>query len=174
MQEKEIVISRAEISGRIKELAKEISSDYRNCNLIVVGVLKGAFVFLADLLREIDIPLEVDFVRLASYGADTVSSGEVRLSNDIELEIVGKDVLIVEDIVDTGLSLVFLRKLFAGRNAKSIRICTLIDKKERRQVELEIDYTGFEIENGFLVGYGLDFAEQHRHLPDVYRLKNQT
>lgn len=172
MKQKELIVSRPEISRRVKELAGDIARDYAGGSLVTIGVLKGAFVFLADLIRELDLPVEVDFVRAASYGRGTVSSNDLRLIMDIELDIIGRDILIVEDIVDTGLTVSYLKELFKGRRARSVRICALIDKKERRQIKIELDYVGFEVGQGFLIGYGLDCAEQHRHYPEVYCLKD--
>jgi len=171
MPDKELVLTRLEISRRIEELGKIISRDYRHKELVAVGILKGAFVFLADLLREIKSPLQVDFLQAASYGAMSTSCGEITIMKDIELDVVKKDVLIVEDIVDTGHTLSCIKDYFAKQGPHSIRICTLIDKKERREANINIDYAGFEIMDGFLIGYGLDYAEQYRHYQDIYRLK---
>jgi len=164
------VISGEAIAARVKELGKTISEDYAGKQLVLVGILKGAFIFTADLARAIDLPLEVDFVRLASYGSGTTSSGFVRITKDIETEIRGKNVLVVEDIVDTGHTLKYLRDVLALHNPSSVRICCLIDKKERREVEVEVDYVGFDVPRGFLVGYGLDYNEQYRHLNGIYHL----
>jgi hypoxanthine phosphoribosyltransferase len=168
---KELVIAGQDIEKRVHELGREISAAALP-NLLVVAILKGAFIFAADLVRAISIPLEVDFIRVASYGANTSSSGEIRLSKDLETSVVGKNVLLVEDIVDTGQTIAWLKEHLRGRGAASIRICTLIDKRERRGEEVEIDYYGFQLQKGFLVGYGLDYAEQYRHLPDIYHLKD--
>jgi len=167
-----LVISEEEIRERVTELGRRISEDYRDGNLAVVGVLNGAFIFTADLVRALSIPVEVDFIRAASYGDSTCSTGKVRLTKDVELSLAGKDVLLVEDIVDTGCTLKHLKEILVHRHANSVRVCALIDKSERREVEVEIDYAGFEVEEGFLVGYGLDFAEKHRNLPAVYHLLN--
>ena len=174
MVDKKIVIPRGEISRRVGELAKAITKDYAYGELVIVGILNGAFIFTADLVRGIELPLEVDFVKIASYGSNTYSSGEIRFAKDIELDIGGKDVLLVEDIVDTGRTIACLKDMFGERRANSIKVCTLIDKKERREVEMILDYVGFEIQEGFLVGYGLDYAEQYRNYPDVYHLLNDT
>ena len=170
MPEKELVISRTDIAQRVIELGAAITRDYNGSRLMVVGILNGAFIFMADLVREIKLEMEIDFIRVASYGMGT-TSGSLRFTKDIELEIKGKDILIVEDIVDTGRTLKHLKQSLADRSAHSVRICALIDKKERREVEVAVDYVGFEIETGFLVGYGLDCREQHRHYPEVYHLK---
>jgi hypoxanthine phosphoribosyltransferase len=171
VMDREILISKEEINMRVEELAGQISRDYQGKELLVIGILKGAFIFMADLIRRISIPCRVDFVRLASYGGGSYSSGEVRLTKDIETSITGCDVLIVEDIVDTGLTLSLLIDLLKQREPGSLRVCTLIDKKERRQVPFAAEYVGFTISDGFVVGYGLDYNEKFRYLPDVSILK---
>ena len=171
MSEKEIVITQADIAKRVKELGAEITLDYKDSKLIVVGILNGAFIFMADLVREIRLELEIDFIRVASYGMGT-TSGTLRFTKDIELEIKGKDILVVDDIIDTGRTLAHLEQTLKDRGAQSVHFCALIDKKERREVEVAVDYVGFEIEKGFLVGYGLDCREQHRQNPAVYQLKD--
>ena len=168
---KEVLFSKEVISGRIRELADEISRDNAGGELIVIGVLKGAFIFMADLIRSLQIPCMVDFAQLASYGSGSVSSGNVAIKKDIGLPIAGKDVLIVEDIVDTGLTLSFLVKILKERSPRSLKVCVFLDKKMRRKVPFTADYTGFTIDDGFVVGYGLDFNEQSRFLPDVYVIK---
>ena len=168
---KELVISGQDIKKRVQELGREISTEPLP-NLLVVAILKGAFIFAADLIRSISIPLEIDFVRVASYGSSTCSSGEIKLSKDLETSVVDKNVLLVEDIVDTGGTLAWLKEHLQGRGAASIRTCALIDKRERRVKEVEIDYSGFQLSKGFLVGYGLDYDEQYRHLPDIYHLND--
>lgn len=170
MIEKEEVLSREDIARRVVELGRAISLDYTGRSLVMVGVLNGAYIFMADLSRAVDLPLMVDFVRVASYGANTSSSGTVKLSKDVELEVKGKDVLLVEDIVDTGRTIAWLQDFFTRKGASSVRICALIDKEERREVEVEVDYAGFTVAEGFLVGYGLDYAEQHRQYPAVYKI----
>jgi len=167
---KERLFSRREIQQKIKELARTISTDYKKEELVLVGVLKGAFVFMSDLARNLTIPVKLDFVRLASYGSQSKSQGKVRLTKSIELPIRDKHILIVEDIVDTGLTLKFLQDFLKKENPKSVRICALIDKSERREVPIVVDYVGFSIPKGFVVGYGLDFDEQYRHLPGLYHL----
>jgi hypoxanthine phosphoribosyltransferase len=174
MSVKELVISRTAIDARIKELGEEITGDYQDKSLVVVGALNGAFVFLADLIRAINLPLVVDFVRASSYGDETHSCGEVRLSKDIDIDVSNREVLIVEDIVDTGRTLACLKDYFAERGAASVRVCALINKLERREVEVCVDYIGFEVGKGFLIGYGLDYAEQYRNLPEVYHLKESV
>jgi len=165
------VLSREEIETTVSDLAQQISHDYKGRDVILVGVLKGAFVFLADLIRHLTIPVKIDFVRLASYGCDTSSSGTVCLTKEIEIDVGGKDVLVVEDIVDTGLSLEFLIAHLKTLDARSVRLCALIDKRERRQRNIATDYVGRRIEKGFLVGYGLDYAEGYRYLPAIYDLQ---
>lgn len=172
MREQDLILSRNDISRRVKELGRAITGDYEGSRLMVVGVLKGAFIFMADLIREIDLPLEVDFIRLASYGENTFSCGAITLNMEMELGVYGRDVLIVEDIADTGRTLACLVKMLQARGASSVRVCALLDKKERREVDITLDYAGFEVDKGFLVGYGLDCAEQYRHLPQIYRLQS--
>jgi hypoxanthine phosphoribosyltransferase len=168
---KRCLFSRQEIARRVAELAEGIGRDYAGRELVVVGVLKGVFIFMADLVRALPFPVEVDFVRLCSYGAGTTTSGEVHITKDVELPLKDRDVLIVEDIVDTGLTLDFLRAHLLSHRPRSLKICCLIDKKERREVEVPLDYTGFVVEKGFLVGYGLDCGEQSRTLPEVFVLE---
>ena len=170
MIEKEEVVSKKDIARRVKELGQAITRDYSGRRLVVIGILNGAFIFLADLVREIELPIEIDFIRVSSYGSSTCSSGAIQCSKDTELELAGKDILLVEDIVDTGRTLACLRELLAARKVESVRICALIDKQERRTVEVTVDYVGFVVPEGFLVGYGLDHAEQHRHYPAIYKL----
>lgn len=162
-----VLHSREEIASRVRWLGERISEDYRGNVPLLVGILKGAFVFLADLVRALSIQVEVDFVRLASYGDSMESSGTVRLSKDLEIPIQGRDVLVVEDIVDSGRTLHQLLHELARRSPRSLRTCCLLDKRHRREVPLQIDYVGFVMEKGFVVGYGLDWAEAYRHLPDL-------
>jgi hypoxanthine phosphoribosyltransferase len=168
---REVLFSKDVIEQRVRELAEEISRDYAGRELIVVGILKGAFIFMADLVRSFKIPCQVDFAQLTSYGSGTVSSGNVVIRKDIGLPIAGRDVLIVEDIVDTGLTLSFLVETLKKRNPRSLKVCVFLDKRARRKVPFTADYTGFDIDDGFVVGYGLDFNEQARHLPDVYIIR---
>lgn len=164
------VLSRAEISQKVKGLAQRISEDYTGKELIVLGVLKGCFIFLADLIREITIPVLVDFVRLASYGSNTKSSGTIRITKEAELDIRDRDVLIVEDIIDSGVTIAYLLNHLKSFSPKSVKVCAFIDKSERREVQVPIDYAGIMVEQGFLVGYGLDFDEKYRALPAIYRI----
>lgn len=165
------VLSRAEIAQRTRTLAKRISEDYGEQGVLVIGILKGAFIFLADLVRELSIPVQIDFVRLASYGSNTSSSGHIRVTKDIEVDIKGRDVLVVEDIVDSGLTIAYLLGHLKQFHPASIKVCTLIDKTERREVEIPIHYVGHVVDHGFLVGCGLDYDEKYRALPEIYHLK---
>ena len=168
---KEIIFSRAVIQKRVQEMADQISKDYAESDLIIIGILKGAFIFMADLIRAMNIPCKVDFVRVASYGAGTESFGKVVMTKDIETSIRGRDILIVEDIVDTGLTLRYLVDWLKERNPRSLKVCAFLDKRKGRKVSFEADYLGFTIDDNFVVGYGLDFNEQYRSLPEVYVIK---
>ncbi|WP_461210549.1 hypoxanthine phosphoribosyltransferase [Desulfocurvus sp. DL9XJH121] len=163
------VISAADIAGRVAELGREITATYQGEPLTVVCVLKGGFLFFADLVRAVDLPLELEFVRLASYGKG-MDSGELVFSKDLETSIKGKHVLIVEDIVDSGRSMDFLMRTFEERGPKSLRLAALVDKAERREVQLTVDFGGFTLEKGFIVGYGMDYAEKYRELPGIYEI----
>lgn len=167
----QIVVEARTIQERVNKMGEAISRDYAGKNLLVMGVLKGAFVFMADLIRTIDIPLVIDFIRVSSYGKSASSSGEITLRSTPTIAVAGHDVLLVEDIVDSGLTIQWLMDHLAGQGANSVRVCALIDKAERRAHPVEIDYCGFKIPKGFLVGYGLDFNEQYRHLPAIYHLQ---
>ena len=171
---KSIMISEEEISKRVKELGKQLTEDYKGKELLVVGILKGCMLFLSDLVRTIDLPLTLDFMVVSSYGATTKSSGVVRIVKDLEREIEGKDVLIVEDIVDTGLTLSYLVENFKARNPKSVKVCSLLDKPDRRKAQVDIQYVGFKIPDEFVVGYGLDYGENYRNLPFVCVLKPEV
>ncbi|MCF8142744.1 MAG: hypoxanthine phosphoribosyltransferase [Deltaproteobacteria bacterium] len=168
---KEVLIPEAAIQRRVREIADQISDDYRGDEPILVGILKGSIIFMADLMRAIRIPVKMDFIRAASYGSETQSSGTVRVTKDIELPVEGKSIILIEDIVDSGLTLTYVKKLLEGRGAASLRICALIDKSERREREVLVDYCGFQIQEGFLVGYGLDCNEEYRNLPEICVLK---
>lgn len=165
------VLSREAIQQAVASLAEKISEDYKGKRLVLVGVLKGAFVFLSDLARHISLPLEIDFVCAASYGSATRSSGEVRLTKKLDVDIQNKDVLVVEDIIDTGLTLAYLVEYLKSFAPRTLRVCALIDKHERRQKNIQADYVGQVISEGFLVGYGLDYDEHYRNLPEIYHLK---
>lgn len=163
----EILLTREAINVRVQELADMISRDYQGKEIIIVGILKGAFVFMADLIRSLQISCIVDFVRLASYGSKTVSSEQIVITKDIEISITGRDVLVVEDIVDTGLTLSYLVDRLKKRDPETLKVCVFLDKNDRRKVTFEADYVGFHIEDRFVVGYGLDYNEMFRFLPDI-------
>ncbi len=166
-----VLISKSRLKNRIKKLGKQISKDYKGKKLVLVGILKGAFVFMADLLREISIPVEVDFLQVSSYGASKKSSGVIKVKKDIDLPIVGKHVLLIEDIVDYGYTLDYLLDFMKKKKAKSVKVCALLDKPSRREVTVPIAYKGFEVPDKFIVGFGLDFAEKLRNMPEVSNLK---
>ncbi len=168
----ETLVGEEDLRRRVAELGEQISRDYAGRSLLLVGVLKGAVFFLSDLMRYIDIPVEVDFMAVASYGSATDSSGVVRILKDLDAAIEGRDVLIVEDIVDSGLTLQYLLRNLGSRNPRSLEVCALLTKPARRKVELPSRYVGFEIPDRFVVGYGLDYAEQYRNLPFVAVLES--
>ena len=163
----EILVQQDDLAHRVKVLAEQISRDYQGRSLLLIGVLKGAMFFLSDLMRQLDVECEVDFMAVASYGSSTSSSGVVRILKDLDGSIEGRDVLIVEDIVDSGLTLSYLLRTLKARDPASVEVCALLTKPERRKVDLPIEYVGFEIPNRFVVGYGLDYAERYRNLPYV-------
>ena len=169
----ETLVPAADLKRRVRELAREVSRDYAGKDLLLVGVLKGAVFFVSDLMRHLTIPVEVDFMAVASYGSATKSSGVVRILKDLDVVIEGRDVLIVEDIVDSGLTLQYLMRNLAGRGPRSLEVCALLIKPERRKVELPTKYVGFEIPNRFAIGYGLDHDERYRNLTYVAALKKQ-
>lgn len=164
---KKILVSREEIAKRVSELGKQISEDYKGESVTLVCTLRGASIFFADLVREIEGDVEIDFIAVSSYGAGTKSSGEVKMIKDLSEPIKDKNVIIVEDIIDTGITLSYLKKLLLARAPKSLKVCSLLDKPSRRQVDFKGDYIGFEIENEFVVGYGLDYGEKMRNFKDV-------
>jgi hypoxanthine phosphoribosyltransferase len=168
---KEILYTEERIKERVKGLAREISRDYGDEEILAVGILKGAAIFCTDLVREINKPLIMNFMVLSSYGSATMSTGAVRILYDLEQDIAGKNVLIIEDIVDTGLTLHYLTKTLRSRNPKSLKVCCLLDKKERRKIEFTPDYIGFKVPDLFLIGYGLDYAEKYRNLKYIGVLK---
>jgi len=162
--------TKEEIVVRVRTMAEEISRDYHDKKPLLVGILKGAFVFLADLIRHMNIPVQIDFIRMASYGDALESTGEIAFTKDLEMPVEGRHLLLVEDIVDTGRTLKCLLEDLRKRGSSSVRTCVLLDKRQRREVDVPMDYVGFVMEEGFLVGYGLDWAETYRHLPDIYVL----
>jgi hypoxanthine phosphoribosyltransferase len=170
----EVLVPADDLQRRVRELAAAISRDYAGRPLLLVGVLKGAVFFLSDLMRFIDIPVEVDFMAVASYGSATDSSGVVRILKDLDVAIEGRDVLIVEDIVDSGLTLQYLLRNLGSRNPATLEVCALLTKPDRRKVDLPTRYVGFEIPDRFVIGYGLDYAERHRNLPFVAVLERQV
>ena len=168
----EPLFSAEQIQTRIGELGAEIARDYAGRNPLLIGVLKGAFIFMSDLMRAVDSRLGIEFMAISSYGASTRSSGEVRILKDLDVAIEGREILVVEDIVDTGLMLSYLLANLHSRGASSVKLCALLDKFERREREVKIDYLGFQIPDAFVVGYGLDFAERYRNLPYIAILKD--
>jgi len=168
------LIPAGKIQAKVAELAARISADYRGKNLLVVGILKGAVLFMADLVRALDIPVCIDFMAVSSYGTSTESSGVVRIMKDLDQSIEGKHVLIVEDIIDTGLTLKYLVENLETRQAASVRVCTLLDKPDRRKIKVDVKYNGFTVPDEFLVGFGLDYNECYRHLPEIYILKKEV
>ena len=167
----ETIVAADDLQRRVRELGEEISRDYEGRDLVLIGVLKGAVLFIADLMRELTVPCEVDFMAVSSYGSATDSSGVVRILKDLDASIEGRDVLLVEDIVDSGLTLHYLLKNLKSREPGSLEVCALLTKPERRRVELPIRYVGFEIPDKFAIGYGLDHAERYRNLPYVAALR---
>jgi hypoxanthine phosphoribosyltransferase len=167
-----IFLTEAQISSTIGRLAEEISRDYRDKNPLLIGILKGSFVFMADLVRRLEFPLELDFIRLSSYGSDRQTSGTVRVVQGLRSAVKGRHVLVVEDIIDTGITVAFLLKYLKKKQPASLRLCTLLDKPSRRRVPVKIDYLGNTVPDKFLVGYGLDCDEKYRNLPDIYFLES--
>ncbi|MBD0330534.1 MAG: hypoxanthine phosphoribosyltransferase [Thermoleophilia bacterium] len=163
----QILIEDERLQERVSELGEEVSADYAGRDLLLVGVLKGAVFFMADLMRRLTVPCEIDFMAISSYGASTDSSGVVRILKDLDINIEGRHVLVVEDIIDSGLTLSYLVRNLEAREPASLEVCALLTKPERRQIDVDVRYTGFEIPNRFVVGYGLDFAERYRNLPYV-------
>jgi hypoxanthine phosphoribosyltransferase len=162
------LLTQEQVASIVQGLADRISKDYDGRELVLVCILKGAFVFLSDLIRHLRIPAQVDFVRLASYGSGMKTCGKIEITKDVEIPLENKDVLIIEDIIDSGRTLQFLRDRLALLNPRSIRVCALLDKKARREVEMEADYLGTEVDDLFIVGYGIDFNEHYRQLPEIY------
>lgn len=164
---REVLICREELNKKVKELGAIISKDYKDQELMLIGVLKGGFVFLADLIREITIDIDLDFMSVSSYGISTKSSGVVRIIKDIETNIQDKHILIVEDIVDTGLTINYLKEIIMARGPKSVKVCAMLDKPSKRKTNIELDYKGIEIPDEFVIGYGLDYDGKYRNLPDL-------
>ncbi len=169
----EVLISKEQLEKRVSELGAQISKDYEGKTILLIGILKGSVPFMADLMRHIDGDVEIDFMSVSSYGSSTKSSGVVRIIKDLDKSIEGKDVIIVEDIVDSGLTLAYLKSHLLSRNPASLRVCTMLDKPARRKVEFMPDYCGFEIEDKFIVGYGLDFDQKYRNLPYISWIKEE-
>lgn len=165
------VLKKDAIQKIVADVARRISTDYQDKELVLLGVLKGSFIFLSDLMRQLSIQAKVDFIGASSYGSGTSSSEKITITKDIDIDIRNKDVLIVEDIIDTGITLAYIIEHLKSFGPKSVKICAFLDKKERRKRAVSIDYTGYGVAAGFLVGYGLDFDEQYRNLPDIYHLK---
>jgi hypoxanthine phosphoribosyltransferase len=163
----EVLIEEAALQARIAELGEEISGDYGGRDLLLIGVLKGAVFFMSDLMRRLTVPCEIDFMAISSYGASTDSSGVVRILKDLDINIEGRHVLVVEDIIDSGLTLSYLMRNLEAREPASLEVCALMTKPDRREIDVEVRYVGFEIPNRFVIGYGLDFAERYRNLPFV-------
>jgi hypoxanthine phosphoribosyltransferase len=171
---KSVLYSEEVLAAKVQEIGERITADYLGKDLLVIGVLKGANIFLGDLVRKIDLPVQLDFIAASSYGASTESSGVVRILKDLDYSIEGKHVLIVEDIIDTGLTLHYLLDNFNSRNPESLAVCTLLDKPERRKVNIDVAYVGFDIPDEFIVGYGIDYAEKYRNLPYIATLKPEV
>lgn len=170
---KKILIEEKDLQAKVAELGAKITKDYRGKDLLIVCVLKGAVIFAGDLIRKIDLPLDIDFMAISSYGANTKSSGVVRIIKDLDMGIEGRHVLIVEDIIDSGLTLAYMIENLKSRGPESVKICTILDKKERRTIDLDIEYTGFVVPDEFVVGYGLDYGEKYRNLPYIAVLKEE-
>jgi len=164
----EILITKEEIEKEVARLAQEISRDYQGKHPLLLGILKGSFIFMADLIRLLDIPVELDFVNLSSYGSARVTSGEIKVVQGLRCPVKGRDVLVIEDIVDTGLTVGYFLDYLKKRKPSSLKLCALFDKPSRRKISVPIDYRGFTIPNRFVVGYGLDYNQWFRHLPDLY------
>ncbi|QAA30745.1 hypoxanthine phosphoribosyltransferase [Clostridium manihotivorum] len=171
---KEVLFSEEVIVDKVKQMGETLSRNYKGKDLLVVGVLKGSVIFASELLKHIDIPCELDFIAVSSYGNSTQTSGVVRILKDLDNDVEGKDVIIVEDIVDTGLTLSYLLKYFEDRNANSIEIVTLLNKPARRKTNIDVKYYGFEVPDEFIVGYGIDYAEKYRNLPFIASLKEEV
>ncbi|ASA23789.1 hypoxanthine phosphoribosyltransferase [Paenibacillus donghaensis] len=165
---KEILVTQAQLHNKVQELGRWISADYEGQELVLIGILKGGAIFMSDLMRAITIPLSIDYMSVSSYGTSATSSGAIVIRKDIDADIRGKHVLIVEDLIDTGLTLNHLKEHFRSRDTLSVRICTILNKPSRRQIDVQVEYPGIEIPDAFVVGYGLDYADQYRNLPEVW------
>ena len=170
---KKIILNEEELQKKVQEIADKISKEYYDRKPVIICILRGAVFFAADLIKKITVPVEIDFMSLSSYGDSTKSSGVVRIKKDIDTDISGRDIIIVEDIVDSGLTLKYINEYFLKHNPNSIKICTLLDKPEAHKTDIEIDYVGFKVGNEFVVGYGLDFAQKYRNLPYIGILKKE-
>lgn len=170
----EVLYPQEAVQARVREIAAQINRDFAGQELLVVGILKGAFIFMADLVRCLEIPVKIDFMDVSSYGLSTESSGEVRIMKDLEEPIEGRNVLVVEDIIDTGLTLKYIIEILQKRRPKSLKICAFLDKPARRKADVIPDYCGFAIPDHFIVGYGLDYADKYRQLPDICILKPEV
>ena len=170
----EVLIKRSEIEAAVSRLAQQINKDYRNKSTVLLAVLKGAFVFIADLVRRLEMPLEIDFIGISSYGENTQSLDKINITVDLNCDISGRDVIIVEDIIDSGLTTAFLLDYLKGKQPASLKICALADKPSRRKAPVAIDYLGFSVPDSFLVGYGMDCAEKYRNLPDICFIEDQV
>ena len=169
-----VLISEEELDKKVSELARQISSDYAGCDILVVTLLKGGVMFSVDLMRKLSVPVEIDFMSVSSYGSSSKTSGVVKVEKDLDQPIRGKHVLLVEDIIDSGLTLNYVREMLLSREPASLKICTILDKPSRRKTHVDVDYTGFEIPDEFVVGYGLDYAQKHRNLPYIGILKRSV
>ncbi len=171
---KKILIDEAELQKIVKRLGAEITKDFKGKDVLLIGILKGSVVFMADLMREIELPCNIDFMAVSSYGKGTESTGRVRINKDLDNDIQGKDIIIIEDILDSGKTLYYIRDILSARKPNSIKICTLFDKPERREADIKADYVGSLVPNEFIVGYGLDYAEYYRNLPFIGVLKESV
>ena len=171
---KKVLIDENELKSIVKRLGAEITADYKDKAVLLVGILKGSVIFMADLMREIDVPCNIDFMAVSSYGNGTESSGRVKINKDLDNDIQGKDIIIIEDILDSGKTLYYIRDILSARKPSSIKICTLFDKPERREADIKADYVGSLVPNEFIVGYGLDYSEYYRNLPFIGVLKEEV
>ena len=170
----EILYTEEQLAEIVKNIGRRISEDYKDKNLFMVSVLKGSLIFMADLMRAVDIPCSIDFLSVSSYGTEATSSGVVKIIKDLDADVTGRHILLVEDIIDTGITLAYLRDYLSNRGAKSVKICTLLDKPSRREKAVQVDYIGFTMPDEFIIGYGIDYAENYRNLPYVASLKRSV